>query len=87
MFNHFFQLQAAGAGSLCFAAYPCRHSEVQEQIVPIPRNNSWSGTERRVESSPELAASRRLREPGGVLEKLLFFEGPSGVNRDINESR
>ena len=29
--------------------------------------NSWSGTERRVELSPELQESRRLREPGGVL--------------------
>eukprot|EP00435_Cladocopium_sp_Y103_P036971 s2052_g9.t1 len=44
---------------------------VQEQIVPIPRNNSWSGTERRVESSPELAASRRLREPGGFRRGFL----------------
>ena len=40
---------------------------MREQCAPIPRMNSWSGAERRLELSPELQESRRLREPGGVL--------------------
>lgn len=44
---------------------------VREQCAPIPRMNSWSGTERRLESSPELQESRRLREPGGFRRGFL----------------
>lgn len=51
----------------CYAKRPRFSTEVREQCAPIPRMNSWSGTERRLESSPELQESRRLREPGGVL--------------------
>ena len=44
---------------------------LQEQSPGLPRNNSWSGTENRESMSPELAASRRLREPGGFRRGFL----------------